>query len=322
MKNNRNGCFICCKVGVSHGEKSGGDSSPEGGREESQDEMHDDDQQVNKPPLVDRFMHWCSKKLMQKWVQVVVLFVAAGMLAGLAHSATLLEVHFNFVDVLPSDSYVADFIYAGDDYTESTLAVPNVFFRFENQSDPDIQNSMESYIDQLVQYVDAIEVGPSSFWLTDFKSFANTTTMKNKSSSEQMDEFLKEPVFSVLHGSNIVRDEKSGNIATSRCEVNMGNVDFQNIDSQVTALESQRSVSAQQPLNEGRSDWSFFTLSYMYFIWDFYTIVAEELIYSTVLGILMVTLASMIFMPHWSGFLYLSEQTHPAADLFSRILSS
>ena len=131
---------------------------------------------------------------------------------------------------------------------------------------------MESYIDHLVQDVDAIEVGPSSFWLTDFKSFTNTTYMKNKSFSEQIDEFLKDPVFSVLHGPNIVRDEKSGNIAASRCEVNMGNVDYQNIDSQVTALESQRSVSAHQPLNEGRSDWSFFTLSGDYLIWDFYAV--------------------------------------------------
>ena len=98
MKNNRNGCFICCKVGVSQGLKRG--------REESQDEMHEDVQQVNKPPLVDRFMYWYGKKLMQKWVKAVVLFVAAGMLAGLAYSAALLEVHFDFVDLLPTDRCV------------------------------------------------------------------------------------------------------------------------------------------------------------------------------------------------------------------------
>jgi Niemann-Pick C1 protein len=96
-------------------------------------------------------------------------------------------------------------------------------------------------------------------------------------------------------------------------------------------------VTTRQPINAGLRDWKFFNFEPMYFMWEFYSIAGtctlyslpwtfyhylfhdahsqplfivcisvEELILSTVLGIAAVVFISILFIPHWSGALFVA----------------
>lgn len=47
----------------------------------------------------------------------------------------------------------------------------------------------------------------------------------------------------------------------------------------------------------------FLTFHDLYFIWDFYRAVVDELIFTTILGIVSVTALAAFFIPHWSAAL-------------------
>ena len=102
-------------------------------------------------PIADRVMLWYASKLLRPWVKAAVLVVFAGLLGGLAYSATKFEEAFNFKEVLPSDSYLQGFFNSIDDYSSRTGIAPGVYFRFVDQGNAEIQAQMEDYVNDLVE---------------------------------------------------------------------------------------------------------------------------------------------------------------------------
>jgi predicted RND superfamily exporter protein len=191
------------------------------------------------------------------WVKWLVLVGFAGLFSGFAYSASLLTQEFEFTDMVPDDSYVKEFYDALDDYSTRSSVVPDVVFRFVNQSDTDIQDQMEEYVADLVT-LDEVVDPPPSFWLEDFKKFTNSSTTSDLPFNQQLNLFLADPVYHELYDDQISRDV-NGDIIASRCELSMDNVDFNDVKQQIDALENQRTVTASQDINQDKKDWPFFT---------------------------------------------------------------
>jgi len=281
VQDKRRDCLVCCTV-----KSSENDSEEEPEPQET---------------MIDRFMVRYCDFLMQTWVKVIVLVLFLALLAGCTYSSTQLEQAFSFTDVLPSDSYIADSYYRSEDYSEISGVEPDVCFRYVDQSDPDIQDQMEDYVNQLVDTVQFTEQ-PPFFWLRDFKAFVSNSThnLTDLHFNDQLDAFLADPIYFDLYDNNIVRDG-DGNIVASRLHMRMDNVNQEDVVASIAALEDQRYVGASQPINEGRSDWAFFTWANQYYIWDFYAVAQYEMTLTAVLGIISVTIIGTIFIPHWTA---------------------
>jgi predicted RND superfamily exporter protein len=275
--------------------------------EADDDEEDRENQEASAPsnePITERFMSWYAEHLLRPWVKVSVVFVFTALFCSCAYSASQLSQQFRLTDVIPDDSYLVGFFDALDDFSARSSTAPFVYFRNVDQSDESVQEQMENYINDLVT-IDAIVDQPEFFWLRDFKSFLNVSedSLAQLDFNDQVDAFLADPVYGDLHRDNIVRDE-AGTITTSRCVVNMDNVDLEDVNLQIDALEDQRKVTKVQPINQGKKDWSFFTYDGVYNIWEFYSVSAQELALTTILGVVAVTGVAFLLIPHWTSALF------------------
>ena len=263
----------------------------------------DETEREPKESAFDRFMGWFADQLFIPWVKALVLVAFAALLGGCAYSASNLTQEFEFTDVVPQGSYVTDFWDNFDAYTRQSGIRPFVYFRFVDQSLPEVQDQMEAYIDDLVG-TSQITEGPVFFWLRDFKIFVNATvSVQGLAFNDQITAFLQDDVYHELYAGDIVRNA-NGDIVTSRTELTMDNVDQEDVVLQVDALEAQREVTSRQPVNQGRKDWAFFNFDQLYFIWEFYAAAPDELRLTTILGIVAVTAISFVLIPHWSAALF------------------
>merc|ERR1712070_1197072 len=242
--------------------------------------------------IIDRLMLKFARQLLKPAVKVVVFVSFAALTCFCAYSVSKLEQKFDFTDVLPSDSYVSDWLDASNDYsTRESPLFAGVYFRFVDQSDPGIQDQMESFVNELTT-IKAITSAPSNFWLRDFRQFVGNDT--DATFYEQLDEFLDNEVYKTLYEDDIVRD-KNGKITVSRCFINLDNV----------ALEDQRSVAAAQPANKDRDDnWAFFTFVEDYNIWQFYANAVDEIILTALIGVVAVSMVALVLVPHWTAALF------------------
>jgi Niemann-Pick C1 protein len=289
IQENRRDCCTCFTV------EDGEESDQDGGEEDSDG---------TRLSLASRMMESYANFLLKPWVKVLVLVAFTALAVACGVSASKLTQEFKFTDVLPSDSYVTDFIDAVDDYTEQSSVVPAVYFRFVDQSDPVIQGQMKQYISDLVD-IEAIAKPPEFFWLEDFETFLGETdasSLEGLSFDEQVAAFLQIPSYGNIHREDIVFNEE-GKITASRASIRMDNLDLDDVKEQIDAMEDQRDVSASQEINDGRSDWAFFTFHELNFIWDFYRAAVDELVFTTILGIISVTALAAVFIPHWSAAL-------------------
>jgi Niemann-Pick C1 protein len=255
--------------------------------------------------VTERFMLKYAEYLLRPWVKLTVVLAFTALLCAGAISASNLTQSFSFTDVLPNDSYLTDFFDALDDYTDRSSISPLIYFRNVDQSDKNIQEQMESYINDLVFMVDAILEPPGFFWLRDFKVYVNNSedSLAQLDFNDQVQAFLNDPVYSELYRDDIVTDS-DGTIITSRCRIDMDNIDLQDIKQQIDALEAQRTVTKAQPSNQGQKDWSFFTFEGIYNIWEFYAVSVDELIITTVTGVAAVTGVAFLLIPHLSAALF------------------
>lgn len=164
---------------------------------------------------------------------------------------------------------------------------------------------MEEYINDLVN-MGQIDNQPSFFWLRDFKAYVeDDASLESLTFYEQFDAFFNDPVYNSIYADHIVLDE-SGEIVESRTAVYMNNIGDGVVTELIDALEEQREVTLDQPINNDKSDWSFFTFSDQYLIWQFYSVAVEELILTTILGVVAVSILTTIFMPHWSAVFFVA----------------
>ena len=251
--------------------------------------------------IADRAMLRYADFLLRPWVKGIVLVMFTLMLAGLSYSASLLEQEFKFLDVLPSDSYLVDFFLSWEDYYSKGTVFPRAYFRFVDQSDPEIQDQMIDYVNEL-SGIDAIREPPQFFWLTHFRELETNYSeyLVNLTFNEKVDLFLSVPAFRELNGNDIMRDD-NGTIKCSRVYLYMDNVDIDDVKNQIDIMEDQRAVTKAQPINDGHSSWRFFNFDPVYNIWEFYTVAVDELVLTTILGVTAVTGVALALMPHWTA---------------------
>lgn len=251
--------------------------------------------------MADRAMLRYADFLLRPWVKAAVLLVFTLMLAGFSYSASLLEQEFKVVDVLPSDSYLVDFFRSWESYYSKATVFPMAYFRFVNQSDPEIQDQMIDYVNEMAE-IDGISEPPKFFWLNHFRELqANYSEhLVNMTFNQQMDLFLQVPAMQELYGNDIMRDE-NGDITCSRVYLFIDNVDIDNVKNQISIMEDQQAVTAAQPINQGQKHWRFFNFDAVYNIWEFYTVAVDELILTTIIGVVAVTGVALAMVPHWTA---------------------
>ena len=263
----------------------------------------DETEREPKESAFDRFMGWFADQLFVPWVKMLVLVAFTALLAGCAYSASQLTQEFEFTEVVPKDSYVTDFWVNLDEYSVQSGIRPFVYFRFVDQSLPEVQDQMVAYVDDLVA-MPQVTYQPLYFWLRDFKKFVNeTSSVQGLAFNDQVTAFLDDPVYYELYADDIVRNAQ-GDIVSSRTYVAMDVVDQEDVVEQVDALKAQRDVTSRQPINQDRKDWPFFNFDSIYFIWEFYAAAPDELILTTILGVAAVTAIAFFFIPHWSAALF------------------
>jgi predicted RND superfamily exporter protein len=253
----------------------------------------------------DRFMNTYAEFLLRPLVKAVVVVSFTTLFFASCYSTSQLTQNFKYSDALPDDSYITDFQVAYGAYTGRGLVYPTVYFRGVDQGNIEIQNQMIQYMSDLAG-VDAIGDCQTAFWLTDFHSFVeNSTLVQDLSFFEQVDTFLTNPVFQSLYAKSIVRDEK-GNITTSRATICMNNIDVEDVSQQIAALKDQEAVTNSQPINnqKGHRNDEFFTYDNLYNVWTFYSVSINELIMSTLSGVVSVTAVALFLIPHYTAFLF------------------
>lgn len=255
--------------------------------------------QINR---VDDFMVRYADFLMKPVVKIVVILAFTGLAIACGFSTSNLKQAFSFTDVMPKDSYVTSFFDAMEAYTVRNSVAPFAYFRGVNQADEDMQQQMEDYVMDIVA-LDAVEEEPENFWLVDFKAYVADQDLSGLSFNQQLDAFLGETIYFDLYNGNIVRDE-NGDITESRVRINFDNVDEEDVTQSIDTLEDQRKVSKSQPVNAGFKDWNFFSYDQIYNIWEFFAVSVDELIFTTIIGVVAVTGVALVFIPHWTASLF------------------
>lgn len=140
--------------------------------------------------FADRVMVWYAEKLLRPNVKLSVLVSFTILAVMSAHSVTKLEQSFEYQSVLPSDSYLVDYLDVFEEYAQSVGLSPFVVFRHVDQSDPIIQDQMDQYVKDLVS-IDTVADGPEFFWLRDFWNFSSHGALTDLHFNDQIVYFWK-----------------------------------------------------------------------------------------------------------------------------------
>jgi Niemann-Pick C1 protein len=305
IESRRADCLICCKV-----------AQPESDNEQNEGSVSDfsTNQSTKSDDDFDKHEHvsvWLMRKvsnfLFLPRVKVLVVVCFSALFGVCIWGATQLEVDFDFRTVLPSDSYIIRFQSSLTDFTQRQGPSPYIYFRNVNQSDPEVWEFMDGYVNDTV-HIDAISAQPFHFWIRDFRIFLESNaTMAELPFNESLALFLDNPEY-MDYKKDMVLDG-FGNIIASRTMVHMDNVDPTKFEDGNRAIKETSGISANNPLNDDSDDWSFFVFEKIFFLWEFLIIAPSQLKQSTLIGVACVTLMSMFFMPHWSGVLFVAPMT-------------
>lgn len=252
--------------------------------------------------FTDRIMTKIGEIILRPRVKFVIVTAFALLAALCAWSASKLYQSFKIGDVLPSDSYITTFIKTRESYSTRSHLLTAVYFRNEDQSDPEVQRQMFEYVDQLVD-MKAVTTYPDFFWLRDLNRFVDNLTLHSLDFYSQLDIFLGVDIINKVYGEDIVRDE-SGKIIESRCFIDVANFDADDIKEQIRVLADERHVTNSQPINRNKRQRSFFTYSRAYNVWEFFSRAVDELILAAVSSVVAVTAISIVFIPHWTAAFY------------------
>jgi len=160
--------------------------------------------------------------------------------------------------------------------------------------------------------------------------------------NEQVNLALSIPQLRQIYGRDIVRDLESGNITASRTFTFVREFDMYvlvnfpivllvlefaskpsplfpcffachlyryNIPEQVDFLLEQRDISLRQPANDKSKripgeGLNFFTFADLYFYWELFATVIDELILNTILCVVVISVVTFVLVPHWSAVFY------------------
>jgi len=170
---------------------------------------------------------------------------------------------------------------------------------------------MANYVQELSEMPQIGETAPF-FWARDFDQIATSELalqfgenlgidIANLTFNEQLDLALGLPPIRNIYAQDIVRDEVSGNITASRTNLFLRKVDMYDIQDQIATLQLQRDITLSQPINQIGDELALFTFDDMYFFWELYSTVVDELIFSTMTCVVVVTGVTFVTIPHWSA---------------------
>ncbi|CAB9500204.1 Pick C1-like protein 1 [Seminavis robusta] len=262
----------------------------------------------------DRFMDWYADKLMHPCAKVFVLIGFTAFLGACIYSSTQLVQSFRASDFLPTDSYALAYVNALSAYTVSTFRIP-VYFRYVDQSDPQIQEQMQKYVDEVTR-LQHFQKEPEACWFRDFKdvadgnheAFANYSFIfeNNWTFYERFDVLMSIPEVYDIYGGDIALNP-DGTIETSRCWFSLQDLNVEVVREQVQVLADLHRVSMNQTVNQGREDdMPFFAFESIFFLWDFYTVVVAELQFTTISGVIAITAIGFLLIPHWSATMFVT----------------
>lgn len=274
-------------------------------KDEDENEDEEEQQQHATDPtedafFSDRFMIMYAEFLLHPWVKVGVVAFFVGLAVSCALSATKLHQEFKVEDVLPSDSYITTFLQARTAYSSRTHFLNSIIFRDVDQSDPEVQAAMYNFV-QDVSELEVVTTYPDFFWLRDMQRFAANQTIDGYSFRFQLKVFLGHKVINEVYGNDVVFDNERGSVFESRCFIDMGHIDVDNINQQMEILREVRRIANEQPINQGRERKAFFTYSIAYNIWEFYVRAVGEIASSAVSSIIAVSIVALFLIPHWSA---------------------
>lgn len=315
---NRKDCCICftvegndedLKPAPTKGLEDGNDSAQEEG---TSDQSSRDPQEVvvkveRKLNLNEQFMRWYAAQLMKPWVKISVIAVFLAYFGFCLYCTTNLSQRFRTQDFVPEDSYVSEFLASWGKYSEQVMGI-HVYFRGVNQSDPVVQGEMRQYMEDLSKMTALNGTKSPLCWVVDFAEYFEEVkndplydVVKDLSFEEQVTLALSNPNVREAYGDDIVQDV-NGNIVASRCWLNPKYLDVNVVSEQVHLLNEQRGVSLAQPVNKDSPDkLKFFTFDTLYFIWEFYAVAVDELIFTTISGIIAVCLVGFVLIEHRSA---------------------
>jgi Niemann-Pick C1 protein len=246
-------------------------------------------------------MEGFAKHLLRPWVKAATLLVFVAFFGLCAWSTSKMKQEFKFTEILPHDSFMSAFAYASDEYSSDVRIQSHIYFRHEDQSDEAIQEQMNDFIADIAA-LDMFEK-PAFCWLQDFESYTQLVGNSSLSFIDQLNEFLSIDAYNKLYSNHFVRD-MDGTLLSSRCSTYVVNVNPDDANDQVDALLDQRAVTASQPINTGKADWSFFTYSSVYNMWECYSVLVNQLISTSILGMVAVAVISIAFIPHWTAAVF------------------
>jgi Niemann-Pick C1 protein len=248
--------------------------------------------------ISNRLMNAYSEFILRPKMRVFIITSFIALVGLCAWSATKLTQEFDIKEVLPSDSFISDYLDAATQYNGQGSTKPSVYFRNEDFSGEYVQGQMEKFINDLVD-MKTVNEQPTHFWLRDFRIFRNMTDLSNYTFNDQLQLFLKDPIYN----DRYVRDmafSSDGTLLASRCQLKMDGM-VGNVKASINALREQEAVTIAQPINHGKSELSFFTFAVDYNSWSFYDSCVQQLRQSTLSGIGSVTAAALLFIPHWTA---------------------
>lgn len=244
-------------------------------------------------------MVWYAEMILQPITRVIVVICFGALFVNCAISASKFTEEFNFQDALPRDSYVTDFSEAYSKTVDTGFIEPYVYFRYVDFESNDTRAQMRGYLSDMTDSMSF--TGPRLFWLDFFE--INAASVPELNFTSQMDHFLSNDLYAYLFARDISRDEH-GSVVATRVRMRII-VDTTSASAQIAALETQAAISKAQAVNgERQNDLAFFCYDGVFKLWEFLRIAKRQLVFTTIVSVLAVTLVALIFIPHWSAILF------------------
>jgi predicted RND superfamily exporter protein len=302
IKANRLDIVICCKKGKTKNITKYNETLDNC----SSEELESNDGVITEQSVhvADRMMAWYARQLLRPVSRYAVLFLFSLFFGYCISRTALLRQEFDITTLFPTDSYVKDAFDTMHRFQERTITF-SILFRHENQTDPEVQKEMISFVEG-IQALPAFGAPPPLCWVRDFQLLQETEyydVVKDMTFTEQLEFALEIPAFKEAYGSDIAFDYETGEITASRCTILARNTFMDTVAAQIDFLMGQRAVTVAQPINRGKApgDESFFTYRDIYLVWSFFSVAISELVSTTVLSMTAVTVITLIFVPHWTA---------------------
>lgn len=275
------------------------------------------------PIFVERFMSWYARTLLKPRVRNTVLFLCVAMFGVCLYGTTQLTQKFDPQDYVPKDSFIQGFFTSLYQYSSLVLTF-EVYFRNIDQGDPAIQQQMRDYIYELSK-IPQIGKLPEPCWITDMADYlagdfskldglsddqqaeagflASALQTGNYTFEETLSLVMSVPAIRDVYGEDIVRNE-AGEVTASRCFLHLRQLDFDNVQGQIDFLHQQQDIARAQPVNqlpENQDDWAMFAFSSFHGYWELYAVAIQELVLTTIMGVVSVCLVGFVVIPHWTA---------------------